>query len=149
MTRPKELRSLFEDATDPSTLHWKLPMNSDERAIRDLVDQWMEASQKGDVEAVLDLMGEDMIFMVPGREPFGRDEFRAMSLSMRGAKLDGRAEVQELKLLGDWAFIRNHIDLTMTPPDGKPVHRSGYALSILKKGHDGKWRLERDANLVT
>lgn len=124
-------------------------MNSDERAIRALVEQWMEASRKGDLEAVLDLMGENVIFMVPGREPFGRDEFRAMSLNMSGAKLDGRAEIQELKLFGEWAFIRNHLDLTMTPNGGKPVHRSGYTLSILSKGSDGRWRLERDANLVT
>lgn len=123
-------------------------MFSDERAIRALVDQWMKASRNGDVETILSLMGQDMIFMVPGREPFGRDEFREMSLGMSGAKMDGHAEIRELRLLGDWAYIRNHIELTVTPPVGEPVHRSGYTLSILKKGADGKWRLERDANLV-
>jgi ketosteroid isomerase-like protein len=29
------------------------------------------------------------------------------------------------------------------------MHRAGYTLSILKKGGDGKWRLARDANLVS
>jgi ketosteroid isomerase-like protein len=36
----------------------------------------------------------------------------------------------------------------MTPPDGNPIHRSGYTLTILRKEADGKWRLARDANLL-
>ena len=39
-------------------------MTEDERAIRDLIDTWMVATRKGDVEAVLDLMADDVIFMV-------------------------------------------------------------------------------------
>lgn len=109
----------------------------------------MEASRRGDIGAVLDLMSKDVMFIVPGREPFGRDEFEAMSQAMSVSKVEGRAEIRELRLLGDWAWIRNYIEVTVTPRDGEPVHRSGYTLSILKKGPDGKWRLERDANLVT
>jgi ketosteroid isomerase-like protein len=29
------------------------------------------------------------------------------------------------------------------------VRRSGYTLTILRKGEDGRWRLFRDANLVS
>ena len=47
-------------------------MTDDERAIRDLVATWMPASQAGDVSTVLGLMADDVVFMVPGREPFGR-----------------------------------------------------------------------------
>jgi uncharacterized protein (TIGR02246 family) len=125
-------------------------MTDDERAIRDLVDRWMAASRSGDVDTLLELMTDDMIFMVPGREPFDKDEFRAMSQSMRGFDVDGRAEIRELRVLGDWGWIRNHIEVTVSPPGGdEPVHRSGYTLSILEKGADGRWRLARDANLVT
>ncbi|HVI04702.1 MAG TPA: SgcJ/EcaC family oxidoreductase [Sphingomicrobium sp.] len=123
--------------------------NYDEDLIRKLVDRWMEASRRGDIGAVLDLMSKDVMFIVPGREPFGRDEFEAMSQAMSDSEVEGRAEIRELRLLGDWAWIRNYIEVTVTPRDGEPVHRSGYTLSILKKGPDGKWRLERDANLVT
>jgi ketosteroid isomerase-like protein len=52
-------------------------------------------------------------------------------------------------VLGDRAWIRNHIDLTLIPAQGESKHRSGYTLTILKKGDDGRWRLARDANLVT
>ena len=64
--------------------------------------------------------------------------------------MDGQAEVREIRVLGDWAWVRNHIDLTITPAaGGEPVRRSGYTLSILTRGADGQWRLTRDANLVS
>ena len=124
-------------------------MSDDEGAIRELVDTWMDASRRGDTATVLDLMTDDVLFMTPGREPFGKEQFRAAAESMRGVALDGRSDIQEIQLLGDWAWIRNHIDLTITPDGGEPVHRSGYTLTILRKCEDGRWRLFRDANLVT
>jgi uncharacterized protein (TIGR02246 family) len=124
-------------------------MSDDERAIRELIDTWMEASRRGDTETVLGLTTDDIVFMAPGHEPFGKEEFRAASETMRGVEMEGRVEIREIRILGDWAWIRNHIDLTVTPPSGEPVHRSGYTLSILQKGADGRWRLTRDANLVT
>jgi len=122
---------------------------TDEGAIRELVDAWMDASRRGDTATVLDLMTDDVLFMTPGREPFGKEQFRAAAESMRGVALDGRSDIQEIQLLGDWAWIRNHIDLTITPEGGEPVHRSRYTLTILRKCEDGRWRLFRDANLVT
>jgi uncharacterized protein (TIGR02246 family) len=123
---------------------------SDERAIRELVDEWMQATKRGDLDTVLGLMTDDMVFMVPGRDPFGKDEFRAMSQGMSGADVDGQAEILELRVLENWAWVRNHIDVTVTQPGGgQAVHRSGYTLSILEKGSDGRWRLARDANMVT
>ena len=124
-------------------------MSDDERAIRELVDTWMAASKAGDTAAVLELMTDDVLFMVCGREPFGKEEFRANSESMRDLKMDGRAEILEMELLGDRAWIRNRIDLVLTPHEGEPLHRSGYTLTILRKGDDGRWRLFRDANLVS
>jgi uncharacterized protein (TIGR02246 family) len=124
-------------------------MTDDERAIRKLVDTWMEASRRGDTETVLSLMTDDIVFMTPGREPFGKEEFQKQSAALSDVKMNGRAEVREICVFGDWAWVRNHIDLTVTPSDGEPARRSGYTLSILQKGSDGLWRLARDANLVT
>ncbi|MBO0756086.1 MAG: SgcJ/EcaC family oxidoreductase [Bradyrhizobiaceae bacterium] len=124
-------------------------MTDDERAIRQVVEAWTAASKSGDVETVLSLMTDDVIFMVPGQEPFGKDAFAVASKGMDGMKMAGSSEIVELKVLGDWAFIRNHVDITVTPPGGKAVNRSGYTLSLLHKGADGQWRLARDANLLT
>ena len=54
---------------------------NDERAIRDLVATWMEASRAGDAAKVLSLMADDVIFQVPGREPFGKQEFATSDAS--------------------------------------------------------------------
>ena len=58
-------------------------MTEDEAAIRQVVETWMTASRKGDLETVLGLMTEDVVFMVPGKEPFGKEAFAAAS---RGAR---------------------------------------------------------------
>ena len=125
-------------------------MTDDERAIRALVDDWMAATRSGDVATVLGLMTEDAVFMVPGREPFGREVFAAASADMQGAQIDGKSDIVELAILGDWAWMRARITVSMTPPGGAaPMRRSGYTLTILRKEADGKWRLARDANLLT
>jgi uncharacterized protein (TIGR02246 family) len=89
-------------------------MSPDERAIRDLVDTWMKASRAGDTATVLSLMSDDVIFMVPGREPFGKEAFAAASQSMKGFRLEGSADIRELRVLGNWAHLRNFIEITVT-----------------------------------
>jgi len=120
---------------------------SDETAIRKLVETWMAASKAGDIATVLDLMTEDVIFMVPGREPFGKEAFAGASDAMKNVRMEGKSDIRELRVLGDWAYLRNYIEMTITPEGGVPVKRSGYTLTILRK-EDGRWRLARDANLV-
>lgn len=124
-------------------------MTDDERAIRAVVDTWLAASQAGDTATVLSLMTDDVVFTVPGREPFGKDVFAAASGSLKDMRMEGTSEIVELQVLGQWAFIRNHIRIAITPPDGATQRRSGYTLTILRKEVDGRWRLARDANMVT
>lgn len=125
-----------------------MKMTDDERAIRDLVDTWLEASKSGDVDTVLSLMTDDVVFMVPGQQPFGKEAFAAASKGMKGVRFEGRSEIRELRVLGDWAYLRNYLDVSMTPPGGTAMRRSGYTLTILRKEADGRWRLARDANLL-
>jgi uncharacterized protein (TIGR02246 family) len=124
-------------------------MSDDERAIRDLVATWMAATKAGDRDTVLSLMTDDVVFMVPGREPFGKEAFAAASTGMQSMRIDGTSDIEELEVLGDWAWLRSRIKVTITPAGGPPVTRSGSALTILRKQPDGRWLLARDANLVT
>ena len=43
-------------------------MNSDEQRIRELVATWMSATKQGDLATVLDLMTDDVVFLVVGKE---------------------------------------------------------------------------------
>ena len=126
-----------------------MTVSADEQAIRSLIDTWMRASRAGDTATVLSLMTDDVVFMVPGREPFGKEAFAATAAGMKNVTIDGHARIVELRVLGDLAYLRNHIDLTVTPAGGSPTHRSGYTLTILQKQPDGRWLLARDANLVS
>lgn len=123
----------------------------DERAIRKLIDDWMQASARGDLEKVLSMMSDDVVFMTAGREPFGKKEFAAQSSGLKNVKIEGVAKPVEIKVLGDWAYLRNHISVTMTPQSGKTgqaTTRAGYTLTILNRQPGGRWVITRDANLM-
>lgn len=122
-------------------------MSNDEQAIRQLIATWMRASKAGDTATVVSLMTDDVVFMVPGREPFGKEAFAASADAMQGMTIDGTATVVELQVLGDWAYLRNRLEMTITAAGKPPHHRAGYTLTILRK-QDGRWLLARDANLV-
>jgi uncharacterized protein (TIGR02246 family) len=121
----------------------------DERAIRDVLARWFAATKAGDTPTVLSLMTDDVVFMVPGRVPFGKEAFQNAADTMKDARIDGTTDVQELRVVGNWAYVRTHITVTVTPSDGPAVTRSGHTLSIFQREADGKWRLARDANLLT
>ncbi len=124
----------------------------DEQEIRQLVATWMAATKAGDTDTVLSLMAEDIVFLMPGQAPMiGKASFAAATKaqSSQGAPhFEGSSEIQEIKILGDWAFMWTKLSVVVTPPGGRPsMTRAGHTLSILKK-ENGKWVLARDANML-
>lgn len=124
-------------------------MSEDERAIRELVDEWLRATIAGDGEKVLGLMTDDAVFMVPDEEPFGKAEFAAAFEGMKDAQVNGTSEIKEIQVLGDWAFARNYMEMSLQAPGYGTTRRTGYALTLFRKDPDGHWRLAREANLLT
>jgi uncharacterized protein (TIGR02246 family) len=123
-------------------------MPEDERAIRTLIANWIAASRGGDIARVLSLMADDVVFLVPGQPPFGKEKFAEASRGMKDLRIDGKSDVQEVVVSGEWAWCRTQLQVTVTTPDGKVVRRSGPTLSVLRKQADGSWLLARDANLL-
>ena len=124
--------------------------SSDERQIRALIDDWMRATRDGDVERVLDLMTDDVVFLVPGRPPMRKPEFAAIARAQASGSapaMDGASEIMEVKVLGDWAFMWTRLSVNATMPDGHRVTRAGHTLTVLAR-QEGKWRVARDANLL-
>jgi uncharacterized protein (TIGR02246 family) len=123
---------------------------SDEEQIRELVANWMRASQAGDTAAVLDLLTDDVVFLLPGRAPMRKAEFAQAAQAQAGAgapRVEGSAEIQEIQVAGDWAFMWTRLSATVTPEGGETIARAGHTLTVLRKDQ-GRWRLARDANLL-
>lgn len=126
-------------------------MQSDEQEIRQLVSTWMTASKAGDIETALSLMADDVVFLVHGQPVMRKADFAAAARAQSGQgapHFDGSSEIQEIKILGDWAFMWTKLTVVVTPPnDAPPMTRAGHTLTILKR-QNGKWLLARDANLL-
>ncbi|HSD38176.1 MAG TPA: SgcJ/EcaC family oxidoreductase [Rhodocyclaceae bacterium] len=126
-------------------------MRNDEEQIRQLVANWMTATRAGDVDAVLSLVADDVVFLMPGRPPMRKDEFAEISKSQAradGPKIDGSCEIQEIRVLGSWAFMWSKLTVAVTPDSSPPIERLGHTLTIFKK-EAGKWVIARDANLLS
>jgi len=127
-------------------------MQSDEKEIRELVERWISASKAGDLETVLSLMTDDVVFLTPGRPLMvGKQAFAEASKaqSEQPFEMSSASDVQEIQVLGEWAYMWTKLSIVVTPTKGgQPIRRAGHTLSILKK-QGGKWLLARDANLLT
>jgi len=125
-------------------------MTPDEAQVREVVASWLQATKDGDAEAVLNLITDDIVFLLPGRPPMLREEFAAATRAQSGQggpDIEGVSNIKEVQVAGDMAFLWQELSVTVTPPGKEPIVRAGHTLSIFRKVN-GKWRLARDANLL-
>jgi uncharacterized protein (TIGR02246 family) len=123
----------------------------DQQQIREVIATWMRASKENDLDTVLTLMAEDVVFLRPGQPPMrGRDAFAAASRSVHGSiRLEDESEIQEIRIDGDHAYCWNNLSLTITPVGGgSSMRQAGPILSVFRREPDGRWVLFRDANLL-
>lgn len=111
----------------------------------------MAATKAGDIEKVLSLMPDDALFLMPGRPVMDKAGFAVAGRAQAekdAPTFDGTSKIQEITVLGDWAFMWTKLSVVVTPAAGGPsMKRAGHTLSILRK-QDGRWRLVRDANML-
>jgi uncharacterized protein (TIGR02246 family) len=96
-------------------------------------------------------MTDDVVFLVHGKAPFGKEQFAA-NLAPPGPGeprpvFEGRSEIQEIQVAGDVAWMWTRLEVASTLPDGRKTKRAGNTLSVLRKSR-GRWQLARDANLL-
>jgi len=118
----------------------------DKQAIRETVDRWLEASKQGDVNTLLSLLADDVIFITPDREPFGKEAFAGAS--NENPEMEAAIDIKEIEVAGDWAWMRSFLKVRFTPPGGDATKHSGHILTIFQKQSDDRWVIKRDANFV-
>jgi uncharacterized protein (TIGR02246 family) len=127
-------------------------MTIDEQAIRDLVALWHHATAAGDVDTVLGLMADDVVFLVAGQPPMrGRDSSeRGLRSFLTQHRIESTGDVQEVQASGSLAYCWTNLTVRVIPlTGGNPTVRAGSALSIFRKPTNGSWVLARDANLLS
>ena len=131
------------------TEHAKL---RDEQQIGHVMDEWRRFTAEGDVDGLLSLTTDDVVFLTPGNPPITREDFaRGFRQVSRRVRIESTQEVREIKTSGDVAYAWSHISVVLIPKDGdgKNWENSGYVLSVFRRSASGKWQLARDANLMT
>ncbi len=97
-------------------------------------------------------MSDDVVFLVTGRAPMiGKAAFAAVmnaSPAQGRPEMDFMSKIQEIQVLGDWAHLWTKLAVTIRPPGGATIARSGHTLSILKK-INGRWLMAREANMLS
>jgi len=126
-------------------------MESDERAIRAIHRVWMEAVNAGDLDRLLGLMTEDVVFLGPDQAPFGRDGFPAgFSAGHQQFQIRCTSELEEVVVAGNVAHTRCKDSLSLTPRTGGEITElEGHRLTVYRKQPDGSWLLARDAHTLS
>jgi uncharacterized protein (TIGR02246 family) len=124
-------------------------MTADEWASREVIATWLRASAAGDNATVRGLMADDVVFLVPGRPPFGKEAFAAAQGGLAQFRFEATSDVKEVRVSGNWAHCWTSLTVVTTPADGSaPARPGGHTLSVFQRVADGRWVLARDANLL-
>jgi uncharacterized protein (TIGR02246 family) len=125
--------------------------HADEQQIRRVMDQWRELTAKGDVDGLLALTTDDVVFLTPGNTPITRKDFAAGLRQVSAkARIESTQEVRELRVSGGIAYAWSHISVVMAPKDGGQTwENSGDVLTVFHRSTLGQWLVARDANLIT
>jgi uncharacterized protein (TIGR02246 family) len=126
-------------------------MTSDEQAIRNLVALWHRATAADDVDTVLGLMDESVVFLTAGHPPMrGRNSFEAgLRKLLSTHRIESTGVVQEVDVSGDLAYCWTDLTVRIASrTGGEAVTRAGSALSILRRQAGGAWVVVRDANML-
>jgi uncharacterized protein (TIGR02246 family) len=126
-------------------------MSPDERAVRELHVVWIDAVNAGDLPHLLSLMTDDVVFLSPGQQPFGRDAFPAgFSAAHQRFEVQCVSELDEVALAGDFAYTRCRDSLALTPrAGGEPTKLAGHRLTIYRRQAGNRWLLARDAHTLS
>jgi uncharacterized protein (TIGR02246 family) len=118
-------------------------------AIRQLTETWLDAVKTKDVNRLLTLVTEDVVFLPPGRPPIkGKEAVHDLYQLLFGQfNVVQSAKNEEIQILGDWAFAWGSESLILTPRSGGPaVEMAGKGLTVLRRLADGSWRYARGIN---
>ena len=126
-------------------------MSTEESHVRETHTTWIDAVNAGDLARLLTLMTDDVVFLSPGNEPFGRDGFSTnFSNAKRQILFACVSDLEEVVVAGEVAFARSRDSLSVTPRAGGETTRfAGHRITVYRKHQGGQWLLARDAHTLS
>jgi uncharacterized protein (TIGR02246 family) len=126
-------------------------MGSDERAVREVHTNWIDAVNGGDLAGLLALMANDVVFLNPGQAPFGRNGFPVgFWAAHQKSRIRCISELEEVAIVGELAYTLCRDSLSVTSrTGGEATELAGHRITIYRKQPDGRWLLARDANTLS
>ena len=121
-----------------------------EQQIRQLMDDWRRFTAAGNIDGLLSLLADDVVFLTPGNPPVTKADFAAGFAQVAAkAQVESTQEVKEIRVSGDIAYAWSYLSIVLTPKDGSGSWTSaGHVLTVFQKSVAGRWLLARDANLI-
>jgi len=126
---------------------------ADKESILVLADRWRLATRAKDIEAILELVADDVVFLPSSMPPIkGKEELGKMyrTFFQLYREIKHEAIIEEIQIAGDWAFLWGTDELRLTPQSEEPaIHLKGKGISILRRQSDGSWLFWRGINNMT
>ena len=126
-------------------------MGPDEREVREVHSTWIDAVNAGDLDRLLTLMADDVVFLNPGQSPLGRDGFSAnFSAAHQRVRIRCISDLEEVVVVGEVAYTRSRDALSVVPrAGGEETQLAGHRITVYRKQPDGRWLLARDAHTLS
>ena len=116
-------------------------------AIDGVLEEYIAAANRGDVEGWSATFAEDAIYLPPNQaEVNGKEAIRSWVVNSFFDPFDIQlsASSQEVEVAGDWAFARGTYNLSLTPKaGGQVIEDSGKFIDILRRQPDSNWKFDR------
>lgn len=111
-------------------------------------EEYVKAINSNDLEMLLGMLTDDVVFMAPNEKPYvGKEALKPWLEGYLAAyKTHWDKPVEEFVVSGEWAFERYSYTSTDTPlAGGDPIVGTGWGFVVYHRDADGKWRVARDA----
>ena len=111
---------------------------------------WRRLTAEGDLNGLLSLLSDDVVFLTPGNPPITKNDFaKGFREVSAKARIEARQDVKEIRVSGDMAAAWSQLTVVLTPNNGGTTSEaSGYVLTVFHRSPAGTWLLARDANLA-
>jgi uncharacterized protein (TIGR02246 family) len=120
---------------------------ADVEAINDVREAHIAALNDGDVDAWVAAFIDDGVQMPPHASAnLGSESIRAWSQAfLTPFRVTFTLSVDEVQVVGDWAFERGTYKITLSPKaGGEPIQDIGKYITIYERQPGGTWGIARD-----